>query len=380
MPSSDPNTSTQTILSPGRVNLLGEHVDYNDGPVLPVAIDLTLTLEFSPLDSDEIILHALDLGKTAHFSLANLDQKVDLEGQPLPRFALYPAGVAWACQQTGLPMRGLEASYTSNIPIGSGLSSSAAVEVAFAQAFKSLGNWDIDRMSLVKLTKQAENDYVGVQSGIMDQFAVLFGQKDHALYLDTATLAWEAVPLPPDVAIIVADSQEPRELAGSAYNDRRSACQQAVSALQHHLPRIKSLREVSPEAFHQYSRDLPEKIRMRGQHVVEEIARVEESVKLLKTGDVTGFGKLMIQGHESLRDTYEVSTPELNALVEIALAQPGCYGARLTGAGFGGCTVNLVRDDQAESFISNVASQYHARMGKSTRLYHCHASQGAHLI
>ena len=380
MSPSDLTVNSQTILSPGRVNLLGEHVDYNNGPVLPVAIDLTLTLEFSPLSSNQIILHALDLGKTARFSLADLDKKIDLEGQPLPHFALYPAAVAWACQRAGLPMKGMEASYSSNIPIGSGLSSSAAVEVAFAQAFKTLGKWDIDRMTLVKLTQQAENDYVGVNSGIMDQFAVLFGQKDHALYLDTATLAWESVPLPPDVAIIVADSQEPRELAGSAYNDRRSACQQAVKALQRHLPAITSLRDISPETYQQYSQDLPEKIRMRGQHVVEEIARVEKSVQLLKAGDVESFGKLMIQGHESLRDLYEVSTPELNALVEIALAQPGCYGARLTGAGFGGCTVNLVRDDRAEAFIQNVEAQYADRMGKAARLYHCHASQGAHLI
>ncbi|MBG0771253.1 MAG: galactokinase [Anaerolineaceae bacterium] len=380
MPSSGPNPHPQTILSPGRVNLLGEHVDYNDGPVLPVAIDLTLTLNFSPLESNQIVLHALDLGKTVRFSLAGLDKKVDLEGEPLPHFALYPAGVAWACGQAGLPVRGMEATYFSNIPIGSGLSSSAAVEVAFAQAFKTLGHWESDRMTLVKLTKQAENEYVGVKSGIMDQFAVMFGQKDHALYLDTATLEWEAVPLPPDVAIIVADSQEPRELAGSAYNDRRNACQQAVSALQSALPGITSLRDVSPEQFKRYAQTLPEKIRMRGQHVVEEIARVEKSVRLLKAGDITGFGKLMIQGHASLRNLYEVSTPELNALVEIALAQPGCYGARLTGAGFGGCTVNLVQDDQAGAFIRNVESLYHERMGKQTRLYHCHTSQGAHLI
>jgi galactokinase len=380
MPSSGPNPHPLTILSPGRVNLLGEHVDYNDGPVLPVAIDLTLTLNFSPLESDQIILHALDLGKTVRFSLAELDKKVDLEGEPLPHFALYPAGVAWACRQAGLALSGMEASYTSNIPIGSGLSSSAAVEVAFAQAFKTLGHWEIDRMTLVKLTQIAENEYVGVKSGIMDQFAVMFGRKDHALYLDTATLEWEAVPLPPDVAIIVADSQEPRELAGSAYNDRRNACQQAVKALQNALPGITSLRDVSPDQYKRYAQTLPEKIRMRGQHVVEEIARVEKSVRLLKAGDITGFGKLMVQGHESLRDLYEVSTPELNALVEIALAQPGCYGARLTGAGFGGCTVNLVQDDQAEAFIRNVESLYNERMGKQAGLYHCHASQGAHLI
>lgn len=371
---------SQTILSPGRVNLLGEHIDYNDGPVLPVAIDLTLTLEFVPLRENLLSLHALDLGQSVTFSLENLEARLDLDGNPLPHFALYPAGVAWACQQAGLPVMGLEASYTSNIPIGSGLSSSAAVEVAFAQAFKTLGGWDIDPMALVKLTKKAENDYVGVQSGIMDQFAVMFGQADHALYLDTATLNWEAVPLSEDVAIIVADSREPRELAGSAYNDRRAACEEAVRYLQQFLPEITSLRDVSPEHYAQYAGGLSERVRMRGQHVVEEIARVEQSVNLLKGGDIAGFGKLMIQGHESLRDLYEVSTPELNALVEIALAQPGCYGARLTGAGFGGCTVNLVRNEEAEAFLQNVAAQYQAQMGKAARLYHCHAAQGTHLV
>jgi len=380
MSSSENKSASQTILSPGRVNLLGEHVDYNNGPVLPVAIDLTLSLEFSPLDQNLISLHALDLGQSTTFSLDNLESKTDLEGEPLPHFARYPAGVAWACQKAGLPVRGLEASYTSNIPIGSGLSSSAAVEVAFAQAFKTLGGWEVDRMTLVKLTKKAENDYVGVNSGIMDQFAVMFGQKDHALYLDTATLAWEAVPLSEDVAIIVADSREPRELAGSAYNDRRAACEAAVAHLRQYLPGINSLRDVSPAQYAQYAGGLPERIRMRGQHVVDEIARVEQSVKLLKGGDIAGFGKLMIQGHESLRDLYEVSTPELNALVEIALEQPGCYGARLTGAGFGGCTVNLVRNEEAEAFLRNVETQYHQRTGKSASLYHCHAADGAHLI
>ena len=380
MSSSGPQTKPRTLLSPGRVNLLGEHVDYNDGPVLPVAIDLTLTLNFSPLDADLITLHALDLGESVSFCLTELDKKVDLEGQSLPHFAQYPAGVAWACRQAGLKVHGMEASYTSGIPIGSGLSSSAAVEVAFARAFMALGQWDIDLMTLVKLTRKAENDYVGVNSGIMDQFAVMFGQQNHALYLDTATLAWEAVPLPKDLAIIVADSRQPRELANSAYNDRRSACRQAVIGLKQYLPNITSLRDVSPAEYRQFARDLPEKIRKRGQHVVEEIARVEESVKLLKAGDVTDFGRLMLEGHDSLRDLYEVSTPELNALVEIALAQPGCYGARLTGAGFGGCTVNLVQEDQAEAFIQNVELQYAARMGKSAKLYHTHAADGAHLI
>ncbi len=186
--------NSQTIISPGRVNLLGEHVDYNDGPVLPVAIDLTMTLTFSPLNADLIELHAIDLGKTIAFEFSNLEDKVDINGGPLPHFALYPASVAWACRQAGLSIRGMRAAYTSNIPMGSGLSSSAAVEVAFMQAFKALGDWDTDRMTLAKLAQKGENEYVGVHSGIVDQFACMFGMENQALYLDTRSLDWEPVP------------------------------------------------------------------------------------------------------------------------------------------------------------------------------------------
>ncbi len=372
-------TRSHTVIAPGRVNLLGEHVDYNAGPVLPVAIDLTLTMAFSALEDDLVELQAIDLGENTTFRLADLDAKVDIHGKPLSPAALYPASVAWACQQAGYPVRGMRAAYTSNIPIGAGLSSSAAVEMAFIQAFSALGSWDVERMDLVKWAQRGENEYVGVNSGIMDQFACLFGVQDHALYLDTRTLDWEPVPLPGDVAIIVADSHVPRELADSAYNDRQSACQRAVRELKTFLPDIQSLRDVSPAQFEQYADQLPEVIRRRARHVVEEIARVEESVKLLKLGDAAGFGALMVAGHESLRDLYEVSTPELDALVEIALAQPGCYGARLTGAGFGGCTVNLVRDGDAPAFLPAVEKAYLAQTGKRATLYQCHATQGAHL-
>jgi galactokinase len=374
------DNKSQTVIAPGRVNLLGEHVDYNDGPVLPVAIDLTMTLTFSPLEADLIELHAIDLGKTISIQLSNLEEKIDINGQALSHFALYPASVAWACQQAGLPIRGMQAAYTSDIPMGSGLSSSAAVEVAFMQAFSALGDWDVDLMTLVKLAQKGENDYVGVHSGIMDQFVCMFGMENQALYLDTRSLDWEPVPLPEDVAIIVADSQVPRELSGSGYNDRQEACQQALALLQKDLPGITSLRDVSPTKFHTYEAKLPETIRKRARHVVEEIARVEESVVLLKEDDIAGFGAMMNAGHKSLRDLYEVSTPELDTLVEIAQKQPGCYGARLTGAGFGGCTVNLVRDDQAPLFIESVVAQYKAQTGKQAKLYHCHATQGAHLV
>lgn len=374
-----PSSHSFTVITPGRVNLLGEHIDYNDGPVLPIAIDHTLRLEITPLETNRIELNALDLGQTCTFSVSDLVQKTDLTGQPLPRFALYPASVAWALQRAGYPVHGLRATYRSQIPMGSGLSSSAAVEVGFAQAFMALGDWKVDLMTLAQLTQEGENLYVGVHSGIMDQFACLFGQEQHALYLDTRSLAWEPVPLPADVAIVVADSQVPRELAGSAYNDRRQACQEAVHLLQMSLPGIKSLRDVTVGDFNRLADTLPVVIRKRTRHVVEEIARVEESVKLLRQGNVTGFGALMVAGHKSLRDLYEVSTPELDALVEIAIRQPGCYGARLTGAGFGGCTVNLVREENVAPFMAALVKDYREQTGKYAKLYHCHAAQGAHI-
>jgi len=377
---SGPTSKSITVIAPGRVNLLGEHVDYNDGAVLPAAINLTMRLTVEALDEPVIILNALDLDKEATFQVADLSDKVDLNGEPLPHFALYPASVAWAFQQAGLSVPGLRAVYTSNIPIGSGLSSSAAVEVAFAQAFMNLSGWEVDPMTLVKLTKKGENEYIGVQSGIMDQFACMFGIADHALYLDTRSLAWEAVPLPDDVAIIVADSNIPRRLANSAYNDRQKACADAVLALQAALPGITALRDVSPADFEAHAHLLSGDVRLRARHVIEEIARVAEAVQLLKAGDICGFGELMVAGHASLRDLYEVSLPELDILVETALEQEGCYGARLTGAGFGGCTVNLVRDDCSESFITALFTAYQRRTGHQAKLYHTHAARGAHVV
>jgi galactokinase len=374
------SSNPYVVAAPGRVNLLGEHVDYNDGPVLPVAIDRTMKLAFEPLDEPLIFLSALDLGEKTAFRIADLDARVDLEGHPLPPFAEYPASVAWALQQAGLPVHGMKAAYTSNIPIGSGLSSSAAVEVGFARAFMALGGWDATPMELALLTQKGENEYVGVQSGIMDQFASLFGVENHALYLDTRSLEWEALPLPEDVAVIVADSNVSRKLAGSAYNERREACQKAVEILQGFLPGIRALRDVSPKAFEDLADHLPQPIRKRARHVVEECARVEEAVESLKAGDVTHFGRLMVDGHESLRDLYEVSILELNTLVEIAVDLPGCYGARLTGAGFGGCTVNLVRENQSQAFIEALSSRYQEETGKPALIYLCRAAQGAHLL
>ena len=366
-------------VAPGRVNLLGEHIDYNDGPVLPVAIDRAVRLQFASLQAPEVCLSAPDMDAEVTFNLDSLDSKQDVDGRPLPGWALYPAGVARMLQGDNLEVCGLEGSFTSDIPIGAGLSSSAAVEVAFATAWQSLGGWEADRMRLARLCQKAEVHYVGVNSGLMDQFASMFGVADHALYFDTRSLAWEPIPLPEDVAIVIADSGIRRSLANSAYNERHTACERAVEQLRPVIPKIKALRDVSPAQLEEFGHLLPDVIRKRAHHVVEECVRVDEAANLLKSGKINRFGELMFAAHASLRDLYEVSCPELDKLVELATALPGIIGARLTGAGFGGCTVNLVEKLHAPAFVAGLKEGYLSVTGKIAQVYVCKASQGAHI-
>ena len=367
----------QIIRAPGRVNLLGEHVDYNAGPVLPAAIDRAVYLTAAATNSNVVHLLAPDLGEEISFSLENLDAKQDLSGNPLPGWARYPAGVAWAIKRAGKRVEGLQAVYTSDVPIGAGLSSSAAVEMAFAVAWQTLGDWSMDRMTLARLCQQAENEYVGISSGLMDQFASAHGVRDHALYFDTRSLDWEAVPLPAGTLLVVADSGVRRSLAESAYNERRAACETAVEILRQDLPHIQSLRDISRAEFIRLRHKLPPVVSLRAEHVVTEIERVFSAVAALRSGDQATFGSLMYAGHASLRDLYQVSTPELDALVEIASQIPGCIGARLTGAGFGGCTINLVEEGKSKTFIDTLQTRYLQKTERETLVYLCQASQGA---
>ncbi len=363
------------VMAPGRVNLLGEHVDYNDGIVLPVAIDRAVTLAAAPLEEDILHLRALDLNTEVRFSLDALETRRDLDGAPLPDWALYPAGVAWALREAGLAVCGLQAAFTSNVPMGAGLSSSAAVELSFVVAWQALGDWKAPPLRLAQLAQRAENAYVGVACGLMDQFASACGVEGHALSFDTRHLTWEPVPLPPNTAILIADSGVRRSLAHSAYNQRRAACEQAAALLG-----VPALRDVSPPDFEAHLHRLPEDIRPFARHVVEEIARVQQALEVLRAGDAPAFGRLMLAGHASLRDLYRVSTPELDALVEIAADLPGCYGARLTGAGFGGCTVNLVDESLAPQVADALQSGYRTRTGRQAQVYICRAAQGAHVL
>jgi len=366
--------------APGRVNLLGEHVDYNDGFVLPAATDRSTYVAFSASDSDESTMWAEDYQQEARFSSTTLLEKRDLNGGLLSDWARYPAGVAWSLMQAGVKPDGLQAAYASDVPRGAGLSSSASVELAFALAWTHASGTSKPPMELARICQRAENSYVGVNCGIMDQAASACGQEGRVLLLDCRTLEYQALPLPAGTKIVVADTGVRHSLASSAYNDRRAACEQAVALLKHDLPAIHALRDVRLEDFDRLAPKLPPEIEMRARHVVEEIERTRRAVPMLRSGDVAAFGGLMNDCHASLRDLFQVSSPELDTMVEIAQALPGCYGSRLTGAGFGGCTVNLVQSEKINAFVDALARGYLSATQRQPEIYVCTASRGACIL
>jgi galactokinase len=371
---------THIVRAPGRVNLLGEHVDYNDGFVLPAAIDRATFIAFSPSGTDLSTLVAMDMKQKASFSLQTIPTKTQADGTPLPEWAHYPAGIQWALDGTGLETSGINAVFASNVPRGSGLSSSAAVEMAFLLAWQSVGNWSLPSMRRALLGQKAENQYVGVNCGIMDQFASACGVENRLLLLDCRSLEWSTIPLPEDVSIVIADTTVRRKLTSGEYNRRRFACEEAVRLLKQDLPEIQSLRDVSVEEFNRFANKLPDEVYKRARHVVEEIGRSRQAESLLEAGNVQRFGELMNQCHASLRDLYEVSCPELDVMAGVAQSLDGCYGARLTGAGFGGCTVNLVASESAESFARSLAKGYQSQTRLQPEIYITRASNGAEVI
>ena len=316
--------------APGRVNLLGEHVDYNGGWVLPAAIDRATYAAFGPGDLGACDVFAADFEEQARFLLADVAQG-RAAAAAMPEWARYPAGVAWSLGERGLETRGVRAVISSEVPRGAGLSSSASVELAFAVAWQALGPWRLEPMEMALTCQRAENEYVGVNCGIMDQAASACGEAGKLLVLDCRSLAYQPLPLPEDVAIIIADTGVRHSLSSSAYNDRRAVCEEAVGILGRDLPGIRLLRDVSPADFNRLAVKLPGEMQRRARHVVEEIARTQRAIELLGTGSLAAFGQLMNQCHASLRDLYEVSCPELDAMARIAQSLKGCYGARLTG-------------------------------------------------
>jgi galactokinase len=357
--------------APGRVNLIGEHTDYNDGFVMPAAIVMSTLAAVAPRNDGKLKVRSAQFEDEAEFSLDALN------GGPRRHWSDYVRGVAGVMQASGHRLHAASLMVDSNVPLGSGLSSSAALEVSSALAIAAVSGITLDALSVPKICQRAEHEYAGTHCGIMDQFIAAFGQADHALMLDCRSLAYELLPLDPSVRLVICNTMVKHELAGGEYNKRRMDCEAGVKALQKHLPNITALRDVTSEELERYKTELPERVYRRCRHVVTEDERVMRSAAALKSGDLTRFGELMYASHNSLRDDYEVTCDELVLMVNLASAIEGVYGARMTGGGFGGCTVNLVKAEAAERFQNTIAQQYEAKTGRKPMIYLCSAADGA---
>jgi galactokinase len=361
------------VRAPGRVNLIGEHTDYNLGWVLPAAISVETWVASQPRVDRRVRL--LSLQEQAAYEL-----DLDAPGPARGEWGDYVAGVATTLAADGVALRGVDAVVDSDIPMGSGLSSSAALELAGAWTLSEGLPPASDAMRVAVLAQRAENEYVGVKCGLMDQFASANGRAGAALLLDCRSLEWRPVPLPSELTLVAIDTRSPRRLAASEYNARRKQCERGVALLARHHPNVRSLRDVTPQMLDEAAGLLDEETMRRCRHVVEENGRVLQAVAALEAGDLDDVGRLFAASHRSLAELYEVSSPELDALVEIAAAVPGVVGARMTGAGFGGCTVNLVRHSAVDALRASVTEHYPKRAGRAAGFYPVSAVDGAGVV
>jgi galactokinase len=356
------------VRAPGRVNLIGEHTDYSGGFVLPMAIDRAIWIALRPRQDGEVHVHSLDFDETASFRLQSLQNTG--EG-----WAEYLKGVAWALQEAGHGLRGWQGVLAGDIPRGAGLSSSAALELATARAFAAVSDLPWDPAQMAKLCQRAENEWVGMRCGIMDQMISAAGQADHALLIDCRSLATTAVPLPPETVVVVLDTATRRGLVDSAYNERRRQCEAAARFFG-----VPALRDVSMEQFEARAGELDQVTLRRARHVITENARTLEAAEAMRRGDAVELGRLMNASHSSLRDDFEVSSAALNAMVECARQEDGSYGARMTGAGFGGCAIALVREETAVTASASIAACYRRATGTEPNIYTCAAADGADVV
>lgn len=358
--------------APGRINLIGEHIDYMGGTVLPVAIDIGTDLWITPRTDRIIRAQSTNFADDGVVE-ADLDATSPREEWGWANFLI---AVAWAVQSHGNPLaHGYDVEVTGNIPNGAGLSSSASLELAFAVALNANAQLGLSPERLAVLSQLAENEFIGVACGIMDQMSIACGRKGSALAINCGSLEIEPVPFPTDVAIVVANSNKRRELADSGYNERREACETAEAKLD-----SGRLVDLNPEQLRALLTELSPTAAKRVRHVVTEQQRVVACMAALRENDMTRVGELMAASHKSLRDDFEVTGPELDALVEAAWDAPGVIGARMTGAGFGGCTVNLVSPDLVDQFISTVGRRYTETVGLSADFYVVHSADGAHEV
>jgi galactokinase len=359
--------------APGRVNLIGEHTDYNEGFVMPSAIGLRTRVAISRRPERKLRIYSQDFPQSFEFDSDNLPQEAT------GAWCDYVLGIAIALQQTGHAPQGANLFVQSEIPIGAGLSSSAAIEVASALAILSLNSAILPLADVARLCQHTENTFIGARVGIMDQFVSCLGKAGHALLLDCRSLEFEFIPIPDRVRMVICNTMVKHQHAGGEYNRRREECEEGVKIFAKWYPHICALRDLSIDQLTQHWHDVPETIYKRCRHVVEENERVRDGARCLRAGDLNGFGQLMLESHRSLRDLYEVSCRELDLMVEVAEGLPGYYGGRMTGGGFGGSTLNLVEAKDADAFADQISGRYQQAVGIEPAVYICSAADGARL-
>jgi galactokinase len=362
--------------APGRVNLIGEHTDYNEGFVFPMALDFRILLAARKRADQTVKIYSADYDQIVEFSLA---QPIQYDQDK--RWSNYPRGVMAMLQEVGIKLCGMEIAFQGDIPQGSGLSSSAALEVATAVVAQRMLGFNMDKPQLAKLCQRAENKFVGMNCGIMDQFISMMGQQAHALFLDCRSLDYKQVPLElGDCRILICQSGVKHTLVDSEYNKRRQECEQGVKILAKQFPGIKSLRDATSEQLEICKVEMDPVVYRRCKHVISEDDRVIESMTALNQGDLKIFGQLMNASHNSLRDDYEVSCPEIDLLVNLAREVKGVLGTRITGGGFGGCTVTLIEAKAVEEFSQHINKNYQAKTGITPKIYISTAANGAEIL
>jgi galactokinase len=363
--------ASRTFRAPGRVNLIGEHTDYNDGFVMPAAIGFSTFVTASPRNDRKVLLFSEHFSEEVEFDLDDPNLKAT------GHWSDYPIGVAVTLERAGYRLKGARLRIRNEVPIGSGLSSSAAIEVATCYALVSNSGPSLDPVEMAKLCQRAENEFVGMRCGIMDQFVSCCGRAGKALMLDCRSLDHRLLPLPPQTRLVICNTMVKHALAASAYNKRRAECEAGVRHFAQSLPNVRALRDVTEADLKLYGSDLSEVVYRRCRHVIRENARVLDAAKALEEEDLETFGRLMNESHRSLRDDYEVSCRELDVMVELARECDGVYGARMTGGGFGGCTVNLVNVENVDAFKRKVTQGYTEATGLEPEIYVCSAADGA---
>ena len=364
----------QLFRSPGRVNLIGEHTDYNEGFVLPASIDKDILFGITPRNDNKVSIFSIDFDQEVKLEIDNIQKSVKA-------WANYLIGVIDQLNKIGKNIKGFNCVFGGDIPIGSGMSSSAAIEAGLTYSLNQIYDLKIDKLEIVKLAQRSENEFVGVKCGIMDQFINIFGKGNHVLKLDCRSLDFEFYPFnTEEYKIVLFDTHVKHSLASTEYNLRRRQCEEGVKILQHHFPKIKSLRDTNKEQLLEYQKEFNFKVFDRCLYVVEENERVEKSCNDLSSGKLEDFGLQMLFSHEGLRDKYEVSCRELDYLVEVSSVQDGIFGSRMMGGGFGGCTINLIKNDYVQETSKIILDEYRITFGKESGIYICKIVDGTRNI